>query len=105
MYLYIRYNLAHGLTEKPIARYVCDDRRRQTNENNKKVADGQVDDEYVCDGTHVRVLGNHNDNEHVADDADHEYDEGEKEQTPIEQVRIEIGEKILLVWPWCCAFD
>lgn len=89
-YLNIWYNLAHGLTEPPIARNVGEHRRRQTDENDEKVTDGQVHNENVRDGAHVRVLGHHNDHEQVADDADHKDRKGEHEQTPLERVRIEV---------------
>lgn len=89
-HLYIRYDLAHGLPEPPVAGDIGDHRGRQANKNDEEVADGQVHDEYVSDGAHVRVLGHDDDDEQVADDADHEDGEGEHEQAPLERVWVKV---------------
>ena len=79
VYLNKRYNFAHGLAEPPVASDVGDHRRRQTNENDEEITDGQVNNEYIRDCSHVSILDNDNDDEQIANDANDKYGKCEYE--------------------------
>ena len=83
-YLQIHDDLAHDAAHIPGLRDVAEYGRRQTDEKDEEVRNGQVDDEKIRHRPHPVVQPDDETDEEVADDADNEDDGVESDDDPFE---------------------
>lgn len=92
IYLEVRYDFAEGAAHEPRLGDVPEDGRRQTQEDDEEVGNGQVDDEHVGHGAH-RVVAIHGQaDEEVADEAHDEHETVQTDEDPL----VDGGEQVIL---------
>lgn len=90
-YLEVVDDLAQDPSKEPGLRDVDDDGRRQTDEDDEEVSHGQIDDEEIGDGPHLTVPPDDEADEGVPYQSNHEDDEVEKHQDPLERRRKDVA--------------
>jgi hypothetical protein len=81
-YLKVRDDFTEGAAHEPSLSDVPQDGRRQAEEYDEKIGDGQIDDEHVGDGSHRVIAVNSQTDQEVADQADDKYHAVEANQNP-----------------------